>query len=220
MIPGGIPGGSGIPGAPIIGTPPGGLPPGVPPTGLPPTTVTRKPHVGPHLNITIIQGFPHGWNSAINPATGLLLGGGGVGGAINIDPTTGKPILDSNSTDKLRPNRQPGAVADAPMVDPTTGFPIGAGFAGGLPGMGGGSSGSTYEFDPTTVKVRGLKSGDYNISAFSLLHMVLNSLDCPIQCVIDRHGIFLMPIGHPFNFLNGKPAKIKSTDRWVLVGEW
>ena len=89
----------------------------------------------------------------------------------------------------------------------------------GLPGMGGGVSESIYEFDPTIVKVMGLKSELYNLSAFSLLHILLNSLDYPVQCVIDRHGIFLMPIGHPFNFLNGKPAETKNKSRWVLVGE-
>jgi hypothetical protein len=121
-----------------------------------------------------------------------------------------------------------------PGVDPTTGLPVGPGRAAwpgggglpggaggflGIPGVGGGVPESIYELDRTTVKVKGIKSDLQNLSAFSLLHILLNSLDYPVQCIIDRHGIFLMPIGHPFIFLNGKPAETKNKSRWVLVGE-
>ena len=197
MIPGTIPGGS-----------PGISPPFIDPTtDVPPFTqpsiesVAGKPHGGLHLNIIII------------PVKKLL------------HPSGGSPAIDSNTG-------LPAGIG--PGVDPTTGLPVGPGRAawpggGGLPGGGGGFLGlpglgsgvpeSIYELDLTTVKVKGIKSDLHYLSAFSLLHILLNSLDYPVQCIIDRHGIFLMPIGHPFNFLNGKPAETQNKSRWVLVGE-
>ena len=198
---------------------PGGIPSGSSTISTNTQPVAGRPHGGLHLNIIIIPGeklpLPGGDYLGIDLTTGMPIGGG----APRIDPTTGKSVVDSNSTGKLRPNRQPGGVGGErrnPMVDPTTGLPA---MGGGLPGMGGGVSESIYELDPTTVKVKGIKSDLQNLSAFSLLHILLNSLDYPVQCIIDRHGIFLMPIGHPFIFLNGKPAETKNKSRWVLVGE-
>ena len=114
----------------------------------------------------------------------------------------------------------PGRAARSGGVDPVTGLPMGGGLpgSGGLPGVGGGGIPGVGGVFPSP-SMKGITSALHNLSAFSLLHILLNSLDYPVRCIIDRHCIFLMPTGHPFIFLNGKPAETKNKSRWILVGE-
>ncbi len=135
----------------------------------------------------------------------------GPGGQMAIDPTTGLPIGGGDPT---------GGGVGAPQIDPTTGLPIGAGaggvppgvggglpgmggglpgmggglpgMGGGLPGMGGGGRAPGGAFDPTVVKVRGLKKELVNLTAKQILDIFIMSLDSPIQYIVSDQGIMFL----------------------------
>jgi len=138
-------------------------------------------------------------------------GGGPDDGGMAIDPTTGLPIGGGNPA---------GGGVGAPQIDPTTGLPIGAGvggvppgvdgglpgmdgglpgmggglpgMGGGLPGMGGGGRAPKGAFDPTVVKVRGLKKELVNLTAKQILDIFIMSLDTPIQYIVTDQGIMFL----------------------------
>ena len=239
--------GIGVPGIPtnkppiVPGTSPVPIPGGAIPTlpagvflGLP-GGIGILPPIGRQTNsLPMIPGGLSGIpppNINIDPVTGIPLGGSSTI-STNTQPVAGKPHGGLHLNIIIIPVEKsvgPGRAARSGGVDPVTGLPMGGGLpgsgglpgvgGGGLPGVGGGVPESIYGLDPTTVEVKGINSALQNLSAFSLLHILLNGLDYPVQCIIDRHGIFLMPIGHPFIFLNGKPAETKNKSRWVLVGD-
>jgi uncharacterized membrane protein YgcG len=133
--------------------------------------------------------------------------GGGDDGGMMIDPATGLPIDGGGAM---------GGGGGAPQIDPTTGLPIGAGagvggvppgmggglpgMGGGLPGMGGGLPGMgggggrapQGAFDPTVVKVRGLKKELVNLTAKQILDIFVMSLDSPIQYIVTDQGIMFL----------------------------
>ena len=120
---------------------------------------------------------------AIDPATGLPIGGGaigGVGGAPQIDPTTGLPI-----------GAGVGGVPPG-MGGGLTNLPGMGGVLPGMPGMGGGGRASGGAFDPTVVKVRGLKKELVNLTAKQILDIFVMSLDSPIQYIVTDQGIMFL----------------------------
>ena len=129
--------------------------------------------------------------------------GGEDDGGMMIDPATGLPIGGGGAI---------GGVGGAPQIDPTTGLPIGAGVGGvppgmgggltnlpgmggvlpGMPGMGGGGRAPQGAFDPTVVKVRGLKKELVNLTAKQILDIFVMSLDSPIQYIVTDQGIMFL----------------------------
>ena len=141
---------------------------------------------------------------AIDPVTGLPLGGGAgpVGGAPAIDPITGLPLNTG----------VPGAAPGLPGVPGVGGVPgMGGGVPGlggvpgmggapgmgmpglgGMPGAGGGAAPSTAmqgAFDPEQVKVMNLGRGLPAMTVKQVLDVVAMSFDHPIQYVVMDHGV-------------------------------
>ena len=132
----------------------------------------------------------------IDPATGLPIGGGGamggVGGAPQIDPTTGLPIgAGVGGVPPGMGGGLPGMGGGLPGMG--GGLPgMGGGLPGGLPGMGGGGRAPQGAFDPTVVKVRGLKKELVNLTAKQILDIVTMSFDSPIQYIVTDQGIMFL----------------------------
>ena len=150
-------------------------------------------------------------NQFVDPGGVPIQGDGGGGGddfggeddgGMMIDPATGLPIGGGGAI---------GGVGGAPQIDPTTGLPIGAGVGGvppgmdgglnlpgmggvlpGMPGMGGGGRAPGGAFDPTVVKVRGLKKELVNLTAKQILDIFVMSLDSPIQYIVTDQGIMFL----------------------------
>ena len=61
-----------------------------------------------------------------------------------------------------------------------------------MPGMGGGGRAPQGAFDPTVVKVRGLKKELVNLTAKQILDIFVMSLDSPIQYIVTDQGIMFL----------------------------
>lgn len=144
-----------------------------------------------------------GGGGQVDPTTGLPTGLGAPGGgaAPNIDPTTGLP------TNGATGGAPPGVGTPPGMGIPGIGGPPGGAPGGGLaglpglgggamPGLGGGAGGggATQQgaFDPTQVRVRGLKKEMTNLTAKQVLDLVCMSFDTPIQYVVTDQGLMFL----------------------------
>ena len=129
-----------------------------------------------------------GGGMSIDPVTGLPIGGGPAGGGASpqIDPVTGLPVSAPGGVAPGLPGGVPGAPGGLPGMG--GGLP---GMGGGLPGMGGGAPSSAMQgaFDPDQVKVNGLNSPMFNMTAKQILDVVAMSFDHPIQYVVLDQGI-------------------------------
>ena len=128
-----------------------------------------------------------GGGMTIDPVTGLPIGGDPTGGGASpqIDPVTGLPV----SAPVGGAPGLPGAPGGVPGVP---GAPGGLpGMGGGLPGAGGGAPSSAMQgaFDPDQVKVNGLNSPMFNMTAKQILDVVAMAFDHPIQYVVLDQGI-------------------------------
>ena len=138
---------------------------------------------------------PAGGGMTIDPVTGLPIGGGPAGGGASpqIDPVTGLPISAPVGGAPGVPGGVPGAPAGLPGAPgglPGMGGGL-PGMGGGLPGAGGGAPSSAMQgaFDPDQVKVNGLNSPMFNMTAKQILDVVAMSFDHPIQYVVLDQGI-------------------------------
>ena len=139
-----------------------------------------------------------GGGMTIDPVTGLPIGGDPTGGGASpqIDPVTGLPMAAPVGGAPGLPGA-PGGVPGAPVGLPGMGGGL-PGMGGGLPGMGGGlpgagggapSSAMQGAFDPDQVKVNGLNSPMFNMTAKQILDVVAMAFDHPIQYVVLDQGI-------------------------------
>jgi hypothetical protein len=145
---------------------------------------------------------PGGGGQNVDPTTGLPVGLGGGAGQQNIDPTTGLPITGAPGLPGIG---APGIGAPGTGL-PGVGAPGGGGVGlPGLPGMpglpglggggavgGGGGPAAPGAFDPTIVKVRGLKKPLINLTAKQVLDIVCMSFDTPIQYVVTDQGLMFL----------------------------
>ena len=147
---------------------------------------------------------PGGGVGGLDPTTGLPLGGGpamggpgGPGGAQGVDPTTGLPLgpAAGGAPPGIGGTGAPGLPG---VGGPGAALPGMGGGGAGLPGIGGGgATGGTGgpaagAFDPTVVKVRGLKKKLVGLSAKQVLDVVCMSFDTPIQYVVTDQGIMFL----------------------------
>ena len=142
-----------------------------------------------------------GGGMTIDPVTGLPIGGDPTGGGASpqIDPVTGLPVAAPVGGAPGLPGAPGGlpGVPGAPGGLPGMGVGL-PGMGGGLPGMGGGlpgagggapSSAMQGAFDPDQVKVNGLNSPMFNMTAKQILDVVAMAFDHPIQYVVLDQGI-------------------------------
>ena len=127
--------------------------------------------------------------NAANGVTGInAQQNAAVNQALNGTPPQGSNA--GNVTGSVTINGVTQALGTAPGGLPGMGGGL-PGMGGGLPGMGGGAPSSAMQgaFDPDQVKVNGLNSPMFNMTAKQILDVVAMSFDHPIQYVVLDQGI-------------------------------
>jgi hypothetical protein len=163
-------------------------------------------------------------------------------GPVGVDPNTGLPFRPRNPNEQPhipsgigRPlgslgNSIPGPQSvrgpNGILIDPTTGLPLGQSFPGAgsggllnIPGHGFGQMNRLGMPDASTIRILGLKQELKNQTVLGLLTLLLNSVDTPLRCVIDKDIIYFVPETATVNLRGGKTARPEYKENWVEIDE-